>query len=54
MGDVHGVKICHRAPILTNLLFADNWFLFFRAKDREVEAMKKVLATYERGIWSIY
>lgn len=47
MGDLHGVKVCRRAPILTHLLFADDCFLFFRATNREVATMKAILATYE-------
>jgi hypothetical protein len=28
-GDIHGVKICRNAPIVSHLLFADDCFLFF-------------------------
>jgi hypothetical protein len=28
-GDIHGVKICKNAPIISHLLFADDCFLFF-------------------------
>jgi hypothetical protein len=30
-GDIHGVKICRNAPIITHLLFANDCFLFLRA-----------------------
>lgn len=48
-GDIHGMKICKRAPILTHLLFVDDCFLFFRAIDREVLAMKNILEVYARA-----
>jgi hypothetical protein len=31
-GDIHGVKICRNAPIVSHLLFADDSFLFFQSK----------------------
>jgi hypothetical protein len=46
-GDIHGIKICRNAPIISHLLFADDCFLFFRASSNEAEAMKNILATYE-------
>jgi hypothetical protein len=46
-GDIHGVKICRNAPIVSHLLFADDCFLFFRASNAEAEVMKNILATYE-------
>ncbi|GAU10142.1 hypothetical protein TSUD_420060, partial [Trifolium subterraneum] len=46
-GDIHGVKICRNAPIISHLLFADDCFLFFRANINEAVAMKNILATYE-------
>jgi hypothetical protein len=46
-GDVHGVKICRNAPIISHLLFADDCFIFFRASDSEAGTMKNILSTYE-------
>ncbi|CAJ2628079.1 unnamed protein product [Trifolium pratense] len=46
-GDIHGIKICRNAPIISHLLFADDCFLFFRASSNEAEAMKNILETYE-------
>jgi hypothetical protein len=46
-GDIHGVKICRTAPIVSHLLFADDCFLFFRAAENEAMTMKHILATYE-------
>ncbi|CAJ2636114.1 unnamed protein product [Trifolium pratense] len=46
-GDIHKVKICRNAPIISHLLFADDCFLFFRASDSEAVIMKNILSTYE-------
>jgi hypothetical protein len=46
-GDIHGVKICRNAPIVSHLLFADDSFLFFRANVDEALVMKNILSTYE-------
>jgi hypothetical protein len=46
-GDIHGVKICRNAPIISHLLFADDCFLLFRATENEAMIMKNILATYE-------
>jgi hypothetical protein len=46
-GDLHGIKICRNAPIITHLLFADDCFLFFRANVNEAAVLKNILATYE-------
>jgi hypothetical protein len=48
-GDIHGVKICRNAPIISHMLFADDCFLFFRATENEAMIMKNILATYEAG-----
>ncbi|WJX93691.1 hypothetical protein P8452_75185 [Trifolium repens] len=47
--DLHGVKICRNAPIVSHLLFADDCFLFFRANSNEAETMKSILTTYEKA-----
>ncbi|CAJ2652404.1 unnamed protein product [Trifolium pratense] len=46
-GDIHGIKICKNAPIISHLLFADDCFLFFRADEHEAYIMKNILSTYE-------
>jgi len=48
-GDIHGVKICTNAPIVSHLLFADDCFLFFRAEPAEATIMKNILAIYEKA-----
>jgi len=46
-GDIHGVKVCREAPLVTHLLFADDCFLFCRANMREVTKIKEILQVYE-------
>lgn len=48
-GDLHGIKICRGAPIISHLLFADDSFMFFRANDREAAVMKSVLFDFEKA-----
>lgn len=48
-GVLHGIKIFHRAPMLSRLLFADDCFLFFRAEMEEVRVMKEVLDVYAKA-----
>ncbi|XP_074356116.1 uncharacterized protein LOC141695803 [Apium graveolens] len=47
VGDIHGSQICHLAPIVTHLLFADDSFLFFRAKNEEASRIVALLKEYE-------
>ncbi|KAK2390980.1 hypothetical protein QL285_064484 [Trifolium repens] len=46
-GDLHGVKICRGAPIVSHLLFADDCFLFCRANISETTKLMEILKTYE-------
>ncbi|MCI23418.1 RNA-directed DNA polymerase (Reverse transcriptase), partial [Trifolium medium] len=46
-GDIHGVKICRGAPMVSHLLFADDCFLFCRASIDEANHLLKILKTYE-------
>jgi len=48
-GDIHGVKVCRGAPLLTHLLFADDYFLFYRAEDQETRKLLEALKTYEEA-----
>ncbi|KAK2409029.1 hypothetical protein QL285_044487 [Trifolium repens] len=48
-GDLHGVKICRNAPIISHLLFADDCFLFFRAAESEALVLKNILTIYEQA-----
>jgi hypothetical protein len=49
-GDIHEVKICRNAPIVSYLLFTDDCFLSFRASNAEAEVMTNILATYEAAL----
>ena len=46
-GDLHGIRICTDAPVISHFLFANDCFLFLRAEGREAYVMKNILATYE-------
>jgi hypothetical protein len=46
-GDIHRVKICKNALIISHLFFADDCFLFFRVAENEVIVIKNILSTYE-------
>jgi hypothetical protein len=48
-GEVHGIKVCRGAPLLTHLLFADDCFLFCRADVNECTKLKMILKTYEEA-----
>ena len=48
-GDIKGVSICRSAPKLTHLLFADDSFIFCRAKINKCEKFLEILTTYERA-----
>ena len=43
---IHGVFICRRAPKVSNLLFAYDSLLFYKATINEVETISKILQTY--------
>lgn len=46
-GEIHGCRICTKAPSVTHLLFADDRFLFFRENNHEVINVKEILNSYE-------
>ncbi|MCH93169.1 RNA-directed DNA polymerase (Reverse transcriptase), partial [Trifolium medium] len=48
-GDLHGVKICRGAPMVSHLLFADDCFLFCRANVNETNHLMQILKTYEEA-----
>jgi len=45
-GDLHGVRVCHGAPIVSHLLFADDCFLFCRASVVEAKKLLNILHIY--------
>ena len=42
-GKIHGASICRGAPKVSNLLFANNFLLFYRATQNEVEVVSEML-----------
>ena len=48
-GRIRGVSICRGAPKVTNLMFADESFLFCQATQAEGEIIANILQTYERA-----
>lgn len=46
--DAHGVKICRESPSITNMLYTNDCFLFFRAFTQEGEAIRKILGIYRK------
>jgi hypothetical protein len=46
-GDLHGVRICTNAPVVSHLLFTDVCFLFFRAAESEAHTIKNIFSIYE-------
>ncbi|AES80172.1 hypothetical protein MTR_7g077600 [Medicago truncatula] len=48
-GDIHGIKECRRASILTRLLVVDDCFPFCRETIRETNALRSILETYGRA-----
>jgi hypothetical protein len=45
-GDIHGIKVCRRAPILTHLLFVDDCFLFCMENEKEAQTLSETLKKY--------
>ncbi|CAL1412765.1 unnamed protein product [Linum trigynum] len=45
-GRLQGIKVCGRAPMVTNLFFADDSIHFFECKREEGEALRDILHIY--------
>jgi hypothetical protein len=48
-GSIEGGKVCRRAPEITQLLFADDSLLFFRANRAQATSVRLALERYCRG-----
>ncbi|KAK2362016.1 hypothetical protein QL285_087113 [Trifolium repens] len=48
-GNLHGIKICRKAPTISHLLFVDDCFLFFKAPVNEATVLKNILSVYEEA-----
>lgn len=46
-GDIHGIKVCRGAPILSHLLFVNDCFLLHRSTQKEVESLHVILKHFE-------
>lgn len=46
-GSLHEIKVCWEAPSISCLLFAYDFFFFFKANLAECDTMKTILNTYE-------
>jgi hypothetical protein len=47
--DLHGVKICRGAPMVSHLLFADDCFIFCRSNLSETRKLMELLKIYENA-----
>ena len=47
--DIHGIRICRGAPILSHLFFADDSFLFAKASVQECSEVANINSKYERA-----
>ncbi|KAK2402477.1 hypothetical protein QL285_051992 [Trifolium repens] len=45
-GNIHGIQICRGAPMMSQLFFADDWFLFCRANIFEANHIMGILRLY--------
>ncbi|PNX99600.1 ribonuclease H [Trifolium pratense] len=45
-GEIHEIKICRGAPLVSHLLFADDCFLFCRAEANEARCLLDILCIY--------
>jgi hypothetical protein len=48
-GSIEGVRVCRRAPEITQLLFADDSLLFFCANSSQASCVKMALERYSRA-----
>jgi hypothetical protein len=46
-GDLHGIRICRGAPMVSHLLFADDCFLFCRSNLVDANNLMTILKIYE-------
>ncbi|CAL1400234.1 unnamed protein product [Linum trigynum] len=46
-GKIHGIKVSHRAPEISHLLFADDNIFFTRATAQECQQLRDILRIYE-------
>jgi hypothetical protein len=44
-----GIKVCHAAPSINHLFFADDSLILMRARNEEADELKRILEVYERA-----
>ncbi|CAH9115614.1 unnamed protein product [Cuscuta epithymum] len=47
LGNIVGISVARGAPRVSHLFFADDSYLFFRARDEECQTVKNLLQSYE-------
>jgi hypothetical protein len=47
-GRIAGVKVCHTAPSVSHLLFADDSLILIRANEGDAQHLQDILDLYER------
>ncbi|XP_074356044.1 uncharacterized protein LOC141695716 [Apium graveolens] len=47
VGLLHGCSIARRAPVMSHLLFADDYYFFFKAVESEARVMQRIIKRYE-------
>ena len=50
-GEIKGVSISRNGPKLTDLFFADDSLIFYRAQENDYQKLLEILNTYERASW---
>jgi hypothetical protein len=51
LGNLHGIRIARRSPVVSHLLFADDLIIFSKANISKVRVIQDCLSTYSR--WSV-
>ncbi|CAM8950433.1 unnamed protein product [Rhodiola kirilowii] len=46
-GQIDGIKICRRAPVISHLLFADDSLIFMKITESSIRKVKNLLSDYE-------
>lgn len=49
LNQIHGVKICRGAPIISHLFFTDDSTIFAKASMQECSNLANIISTYERA-----
>lgn len=47
--DIHGIRVCRGAPVVSHLFFADDSIIFANASVQECSNIANIISTYERA-----